>query len=576
MLLELNIRNFAIIDDLRLQIKSGFVVFTGETGAGKSIMIDAVELLLGARADTTYVRTETEGAIVEGIFSLEASVRQQVREILEPEGLLDDPAFVTLGREVRREGRNICRLNGRIVSLSLLRQVGELLVDVHGQSEHLSLLREREHQVLLDRYAQVEVLRGHYAGAYAALLDTQRELDKLMRAERDAARRLDMLSYQLNEIEAAALKPGEDDLLLEERTRLANAEQLAALVEQAVNSLAEGGPREISTIDLLGEAVDAIRGLARVDQSMQPLHDEAQAILEQLTDIAGRLRSYREQVEYNPKRLDEVEDRLALIHSLQRKYGSSIEDVLSFAARAAEELETINSAEERIAQYKGDLAAGRAELAELGLELSQQRRQAGTELGRAIEAELNELKMAGALFQTALIWQDDPEGLEIDGRRIAFSRTGIDQIEFLISPNPGEEPKPLAKIASGGETSRLMLGLKGVLAQADQTPTLIFDEIDQGIGGRVGAIVGAKLWRLARAHHVLCITHLPQLAAHGDQHFKVQKKVVDGRTLTDVCELNPEERVHELAQMIGDESHSSVETARQLLQQAEQAKLQAV
>jgi len=572
MLTDLHIRDFAIIDELRLQFGAGFLAFTGETGAGKSIIIDAVELLLGGRAEAHMIRAEAPAAWIEGAFRIEYALQPEIRRLLEPEGLLDDEENVTLGRELRREGRNICRINGRSVTLGLLRDVGERLIDVHGQSEHLSLLRVPEHLELLDRYARTEDQRLAFRERHEELAGLRRQLEELRASERDAARRSEFLSFQIQEIESARLRPAELDSLVEERTRLANAEQLAQLAEQAVAALdesPEGGP---SAADRLGEAGQALASLARVDGSLQARSQEAQALVEQAADLAKNLRLYREAIEFNPRRLDEVEERIGLLRNLMRKYGESLEAVLAYAEKARLEHENITHAEERMASLQTEEGQLLIELGAIGAALSAARRKAGDQLGRAIETELNDLRMADARFGLEMSWADDPRGAPVGDRRVAFTASGLDRAEFLVAPNPGEGLKPLAKIASGGETSRLMLGLKSVLARADRTPTLIFDEIDQGIGGRVGGIVGRKLWGLARAHQVLCVSHLPQLAAYGDQHFRVEKHVEAGRTRTVVRELGGQERMLELAQMLGGEGEANRQSASQLLSQAESDK----
>ncbi len=572
MLTELRIQDFAIIDDLRLTLDSGFTVFTGETGAGKSIIIDAVEMLLGGRADSTMVRTGTEAAIIEGTFHLDPSIQDEVNQILERESLLDDPKFLTLGREVRRQGRNICRVNGRTVNLNLLRELGEWLVDVHGQSEHLSLLRVREHLQLLDRYAQVEDLRNAFTGVYQVLGRVRRELSELRQQEHEAASRADLLSYQINEIESAALRAGEEVELISERTRLVNAEQLATLAEQAITVFDEGPSDREAITDLLGQATQALSGLAKLDDSMEGTQAEAQTLVEHISELARRLRIYREGIEYNPQRLDQVEERLNLIHSLQRKYGEGIEEVLGYAESARVELESITHSEERLQELATEETRILSHLGDLGRKLSHARREAGEQLEHAIEEELADLRMEGANFGVKLSWEDDAQGAPAGDRRVAFNPLGFDQIEFLVAPNPGEGLKPLVKIASGGETSRLMLGLKSVLVRADRTPTLIFDEIDQGIGGRVGAIVGRKLWGVAQNHQVLCVTHLPQLSAFGDQHFKIEKEIQSGRTVTLARCLTDTERLPELASMLGGVSEPNLESAAALLSQAKDVK----
>ena len=575
MLSELRIADFAIIDNLALALTPGLVVFTGETGAGKSILIDAVDLLLGGRADATLVRAGAEAARVEGTFALPPSVRPAIEAILAREELLDDEALSELGlaREVRREGRSTCRVNGRLANLALLKEIGQLLVDVHGQSEHLSLLRTREHVFLLDRFAELDAQREALAGVVRELGAVRRELNELRRTEREMQRRLDMLDFQIKEIAAARLRPGEDKALLDERTRLANAEKLAALAEEASQALSAGADETPSAADLLGEAVRALHNLAKIDPSMAERRDLAQALGEQFKDLARDVEDYRDEIEFNPKRLNAVEERLELIRNLQRKYGATLEEVLAFGAQAQVERDGLTHSGERLAELGVKEEKLLRRIGQSGTGLSDARRAAGERLSRAIEAELADLYMERAQFGVELRAEPDAEGAYVvDGRRLAFDSTGIDRVEFLVAPNPGEGLKPLAKIASGGETSRLMLALKGVLARADHTPTLVFDEIDQGIGGRAGAVVGSKLWNLAEAHQVLCITHLPQLAGYGDKHFKVEKRIEGERTVTQVRPLAEGERAEELAQMLGGLGEKSLESAEEILAHVQRVK----
>jgi DNA repair protein RecN (Recombination protein N) len=569
MLNELRIENFAIIDQLEIQFDSGLAVFTGETGAGKSIIIDALETILGNRADTSLIRSGAERASIEATFRISETVRTPIHALLEAEDLLDDPEYVTLGRELRTNGRNVARVNGRTVNLGLLHEIGEYLVDIHGQSQHLSLLRVRQHLGLLDRYADTETLLTAYQEIYKELQSTRRELEDLRRNEQDAARRADLLTYQVEEIDTAHLKIGEDEELKEERTRLANAEGLATLSQEALQLVDEGSPDSPAITDLLGEVVAALNHLSRIDPSQSQLSAQATNVFEELNDLNRNLRDYLEGVEFNPKRLEQVEERLDLIHNLKRKYGDSIAAILEVADKARKELDSITHAEERILELEAQQEQLLTELAKRGLALSDKRRKAAEQLAQGIETELEDLRMAGARFQVAFERQPDDQGVQLpDGDRVAFNASGLENVEFLIETNPGEGLKPLVKIASGGETARLMLALKNVLARADHVPTLIFDEIDQGIGGRVGTVVGHKLWQLTNRHQVLCITHLPQLAAFGEQHFQVQKHVEDGRTTTQVFSIDGETRLKELAQMLGEVSMGTLKSAQELLQNA--------
>jgi DNA repair protein RecN (Recombination protein N) len=577
MLTELHIQNFAIIDRLDVNFQSGLITFTGETGAGKSIIIDAVETLLGGRADVTLIRTGAERASVEAAFLIPEAVRPEVEAILEREDLLDEPGYVTLAREIRLNGRHVARVNGRSMNASLLREIGEYLVDVHGQSEHLSLLHVNQHLGLLDRYAasepksDLDKLLAAYQHTYQRLGDLRREVTKIRQADRDAARRAEMLTFQVKEIEAAHLRPGEEEELRGERNRLANAEGLARLAQEALLALDEGAPEAPAATDLFGRVAHAISGLARLDPKQTALSEQAQALFEGLTELARSLRAYLERIEYNPKRLDQVEERLDLLNTLKRKYGENIPAILAFGVSAQKQLDEITHAAERIRELEEEQEKLLARLAQEGLSLSEKRRAAAQKLEFAIEHELGDLNMSGARFQVDFQQQPDPEGVPLpDGQRVACTANGFERVEFLIAPNPGEGFKPLVKIASGGETSRLMLALKNVLAKADHVSTLIFDEIDQGIGGRVGAIIGQKLQRLGSSHQVLCITHLPQLAVYGAQHLNVEKRVEAGRTTTQVRQLEGEERILELAQMLGGVSQGTLQSAREMVQSAQE------
>ncbi len=571
MLTELHIQNFAIIDKLDLRFGPGLIILTGETGAGKSIILDAVVMLIGGRADATLIRAESDAAFVEGVFQLKGPEKEAVHSILQREELMDDPDYVVLMREVRKEGRSVARVNGRTVNVGLLKELGAALVDIHGQAEHLSLLDPRAHLGLLDRYAEVAQPLSDYRQTYHTLLNLRRELNDLRKAQADADRRLEMLTYQAEEVEAARLKPGEDEELRKERDRLANAESLAQNAQEAIAVLEEGSPETPAATDLVGQAAQALATLAKLDPAQSELASQADVLLDTMSDVIHSLRDYLEEIEFNPKRLDEVEERLDLIHSLTRKYGGSIPAVIAYGQEARRQLETITGAAERIDELELQEARLLDKLAKQGNLLTDKRKSAATSMGKGIEAELNDLRMSAAKFNVDFQTKPDLNGAPIhNGTRVSFDQNGFDRVEFLIAPNPGEGLKPLVKIASGGETSRLMLGLKNVLARADEIPSLIFDEIDQGIGGRVGMTVGQKLWNLSRMHQVFCVTHLPQLAAFGDEHYQVQKLIQGNRTLTRVERLDGDPRLLELSQMLGEVGEGTLRSAHELLQVARQ------
>jgi len=557
-----------------------FNVFTGETGAGKSIIIDAVSLLLGGRADSSVIRTGMDRATIEGIFYLTSRERAVLDPLLAKDALLnDDPDVLILAREIRRSGHNVCRVNGRAVRLSILEALGSQLIDIHGQSEHLSLLHERSHLDFLDRYGELGAECGALVERVRALRDVRRELTDLTRNERALRRRADLLRYQVEEIRGAGLKPGEDETLGQELNRLTNAEKLTELSSEAVLILAEGQDDRESVADLLGQAVRVLGNLERIDPQMEAHRQRVEELGYQLDDLVSMLRDYGDELEFNPARLDQVEGRLALIRRLQRKYGDSISEMLAFGERAAAELETIEHSGERIAELEAEEEQLLRRIGEMGAALSLRRQEAGSRLAAAVEAELDLLKMERARFAVEIRWEEKadgaivetaPPGIEHPAGRYAFDASGLDRVAFLIAPNVGEPLKPLARVASGGETSRLMLALKTALSMADHTPTLIFDEIDQGIGGRTGGVVGRKLWNLSRIdggeHQVFCVTHLPQLAGFGDLHLRVRKVVQGERTMTVVDTLQTEERVGELAQMLGGESESTRQIAQEILQ----------
>lgn len=623
MLRELHIKDFAIIDELHLTLEPGFNILTGETGAGKSILIDAVTLILGARADTSAIRQGADRGRVEGMFVLSPELQKTLDPVLEREGLEGDaPDILWLARELRHTGRTVARVNGRATSVSLLREIAEDLVDVHGQSDHLSLLRVREHINLLDRYAALMPLRTQVAALVRRIRRARRELKQLLSHERDRMQRIDLLRFQVEEIRDANLKPGEKEELKAELVRLSNAEQLVTLASGIVARLEEGRERTPAVLDLLGRSQRDMATLARVDTTLEPQMQTLEEIGYQLEDLAGTLRDYATEIEFNPKRQSWVEERLALLSHLERKYGGDVEDVIAYAARAEEELQTLEHSDERIVELQAEDKALVQTLGDLALTLSERRREAATRLAAAVDLELNDLRMTGARFGVAFTWEPLEAGVALGDSRphtvaitaheqatldetavqtVAFNTTGIDTVEFLVAANVGEGLKSLSRTASGGETSRLMLALKAVLSRADRTPTLIFDEIDQGIGGRIGAIVGSKLWQLTSPgapfkdgasdegasdegdpddvmedapiqHQVLCITHLPQLAGFGDVHYKVVKEVVDGRTVTHVRPLDQDARLVELAQMLGTQEATAKRGALDILQQAEALK----
>ncbi|HLZ08381.1 MAG TPA: DNA repair protein RecN [Chloroflexota bacterium] len=551
MLTHLTIENFAIIDRVDLDLGPGLVVLTGETGAGKSIVVDAVGTLLGNRIGPDVIRDGATQARVEGIFDL--PVVDEIRDVLGEIGVEDEDGGLIVAREVNRSGRSVARINGRAVPLSVLQRLGQYLMDLHGQGDHLALLRPTEHLRLLDGFARLTAKRDEVRRAYQDLTRLRSEIAAYQQDQREIARRLDLLRYQVSEIDVAAITVGEDDALRQERSVLANSEKLSRGIEDVRAALSEGDRG--SVLESLSRAATVLAELARIDPFLSNDARATDEAVEQVTEINRRLRRYSENIDFNPTRLEDIEERLEQIRNLQRKYGNSIFDVLAFADRARQELDRIEHSEERVAELQSEEKASHQHYVTLATDLSKRRREASTELAAALESELAALNMAGTRFAVGLDYETDSTGVELpDGRYVDFGPTGIDRCEFLIAPNAGEDLKPLIRIVSGGESARLMLALKTVLSADDLVPTLIFDEIDAGVGGQTAVVVGRKIANLARLRQIVCVTHLPQLAAFADFHFAVRKRAQSGRTVTGVRLLDREERVAELAGMFGGDT----------------------
>ena len=578
MLEELRIQNFAVIDRLDLSFGKGFNVITGETGAGKSILIDAVELMLGGKADAAFVRAGSDRSLIEGVISIDSINRAAVMAVLEREDLVDadNPDYVTIVREIRRRGRSSGRINGIAVKADILNEVGDMLFDIHGQSAHLSLFRRRYHIDLLDRYADLLEARGGLANLVNALGEVQQEMRRLQDDKEALERRADLLRYEAEEIKAAALQPDEERGLLAERSRLANSEQLAALAQEAARLL-NGDDRDShpSIVDGLMQVAAAMDKLAAIDPDLGADDELAEGLAQQAQELALMMARYAGEVEYDPQRLDELEERLELIRTLKRRYqATGIKDIIAYGARAAKELERIDHSDARLEGLRRQEARLLGYIGEISQRLSQARQTAGQALSAAVVRELNDLRMERTRFDVLLAQAEHPAGCIVGGRRYKFDAKGMDDVEFMMSANPGEPLRPLAKVASGGEAARIMLALKRVLSAADPTPILIFDEVDQGIGGRIGAVVGEKLWSLSTAHQVLCVTHLPQLASYGDRHFHVRKDITRAHAAAQVRVLEDEgERIAEIADMLGAAGASGRQSAYDILQAARRRKL---
>ncbi|HEY3107562.1 MAG TPA: DNA repair protein RecN [Chloroflexota bacterium] len=569
MLIELNVQNFAVIERLRLELGPGFNVLTGETGAGKSILIDAVSGLLGARLGSESIRAGEQSARVEGVFQVEDD--PELRTRLDELGVESDDGTLIVSRDIAAAGRSIARVNGRAVPASALAQLAPHLVDIHGQNENLSLLRVSAQLLLLDAYAGLDAERAALAERVAELRRVRREREALGRDERELARQVDLLQFQIEEIGGASVQPGEDDELEAERRVLANAERLIELAETAYGALYEGADELRPATELLDQAAHALDELARLDPEQDPAAQRARELSVQAADLAHDLRAYRDRVEVDPQRLSEVEERLELLRTLKRKYGPTIADVIAFGQQAADELDELSRRQSRADELEARERELVAELAGQAAALSAGRRAGAERLSSSVESQLAYLNMPNARFAVEVARQPAGDGLPVEGELVHVDATGIDRVEFLVAPNPGEPLRPLAKIASGGETARLMLALKASLAAVDQVPVLIFDEVDQGVGGRSGRVIGEKLAELSHSHQVICVTHLPQIASFADAHYRIVKTVEGDRTRTTVSRLDEAGRVEELAAMLGGTRHG-LDQARALIEEARGAR----
>lgn len=565
MLLELRIRSFAIVEECRFGLKPGLVALTGETGAGKSIIVDALSACLGGRVGADVIRFGADHAEVEAVF---ASVSDDDQRSLP--GYAEDDGVLILSRTILRGGRSIGRSNGRAVTVSALGEAGQGLVDVHGQSEHLSLLRPARQLDMLDHFAGLDGLRAEFRAKAEMVTAARRRLAELEAGRRAAEQKSDLLRFQIGEIEGAELKPDEVELLTAERSRLGNAGKLAGLVTEAMLALdadeIHGGAR-----DCLVKAVGLLHQAASIDGSLAETRETAEGVTFQIEGLVSTLRGYRDRMEADPGRLDEVETRLDQIQRLLRKYGEAVADVLLFLDEARSELEGIERYEERLHSTKSEVAAAEMGAGEIAARLSAQREHAAVRFASDVRDRLARLGLGPARFSIKLRRAVDEDGIPVGGsgmtERLAFTGKGIDGVRFMVAFNAGEPVKPIEKVASGGETARFMLAVKAVLAGADDVPTLVFDEIDTGVGGRSGPVVGAMLAELGRSHQVIVITHLPHIAALASQHLTIAKEEKDGRTGIVVRELAGEERVREVAEMLSGSSPSepAMTTARAML-----------
>lgn len=559
MLHELSIKNFAIIDSIFISFDTGLTVLTGETGAGKSIIIDALHLLVGGRGSSEFVRHGEKKAEIEGLFYL--NVDHPVHKRLAEFGIEIEDEMLILRREISHNGKSVCRVNGKLVTISTLREIGSTLIDIHGQHEHQELMDDSNHLSLLDQYGyeQISSSLENYQEIYKEYNQIVKQVKDLKLNEQQIAQRLDILQYQLQEIHKADLKIDEDESLLAEKIQLGNYEKIFESLQASYDGL-QGENRGL---DFLTNVMGHLETAAELDDEYAQAYETVSNSFYLLEDVATTLRDHLENLEFDPKRLNEIESRLHEINQLKRKYGSSVMEILEYGARIEEEIENLTNREERIEHLKAKLSSLEEDLTLEGKQLSQLRKRWAEKLSIAIHRELKELYMDKTIFKPVFI--SDSENFK------EFHKDGLDDVCFYLSTNPGEPLKPLSKIASGGELSRIMLALKTIFSRHQGITSIIFDEVDTGVSGRVAQAIAEKIQEISVDSQVLCISHLPQVAAMADTHLFISKSLKSGRTKTTLTYLNDQQKTNEIARMISGAEITELtkQHAKELLEIAE-------
>ncbi|NSW91364.1 MAG: DNA repair protein RecN [Firmicutes bacterium] len=552
MLLRLEIQNIALIDEVSIELGEGLNILTGETGAGKSIIIDSINILLGERFSKELIRTGKDKALIEAVFQIDNS---RMAELYEKYGIEPETdGTLIISREFNIAGRSICRVNGRLVTVSALKEIGGYLIDVHGQYDNQSLLKSETHIELLDAFGgeKIQALKKRYSELYEKRKDIKNSLQKLFGDEKDRERKIDLLKYQIDEIKKAKLAINEEEELNKQKTLLSNAGKIAEVLSSVYEMLFTGTRIKTSAYDDINEAVLKLKDISSYDEKYDRITKKLEDISYQLEDIREEIRNERDSIEYNPYLLEQIEERLDLVFRLKRKYGNSILEILEYCKNSEEELDKIIKSEEYINELQKQLSEVDNSLYALAKEINRTRAEVAVILESNICKELEALEMKKARFKVGICMEDITEDSMTGGSAgIKFKPNGLDKVEFLISPNVGEPLKPLSKIASGGEMARIMLAIKSILADVDKIPTLIFDEIDIGISGKVSQRVGEKLAFLSKNHQVICVTHHPQIASMADNHFLIEKIVGKNITKIKVSKLSGEKIPDEVARILG-------------------------
>ncbi len=576
MLREIHIQNFALIDELQIHFKPGLNILTGETGAGKSIIIDALDMLLGGRASSDFIRTGHKKALIQAVFDITA--HPEIDLLLEEMGVDNDQHQCLLSREITETGNNRLRINGQFATRNMVKDLSQFLIAIHGQNEHQTLMNKQQHLNLLDEYGgeEIEKLKIEIKKLYTILLKIKQELKNLRQNEQEKNQRIDLLKFQIQEIDQAALKNDEEEELINRRKILMNAEKLYQNTSEVNELFAGNGYETIGALDIVGRLLKSLEEMKKIDSNLGQVYQMVENAYYQLEEASFEMGSYGDSIEFDQEELMQIEERLSLLSRLKRKYGQDVGQILEYRQKIDEELSSLTHSEERIEELEVELDQLGDQYRQLARNLSEQRKEVGVQFAWKVMREMSELSMPNAKFVVQVEWQEasnSTSGLEIDGINYQYGPDGIDQVEFLISPNPGEPLKSLIKIASGGEISRIMLAIMSVTIGLGQIDSVIFDEIDSGVGGEAGQRVAEKLAFIAKDKQVICITHLPQIAAMADAHYHIFKEVKDNRTRSDIVQLVEERRIEELARMYGGmEVASAKEHAAAMLTAARKKK----
>ncbi|HER24224.1 MAG TPA: DNA repair protein RecN [Candidatus Atribacteria bacterium] len=560
MLFQLNIKNMALIKELNIEFEEGLNVLTGETGAGKSIIIEAINLILGGFAAPELMRDGEDSLIIEALFLLSPQEKELINNLNSNIEIVDEQGALLIGREVNNKGRNKCLINQRLINLSTLQEIGTFLVDLHGQHNHQSILDPTKHIELIDNLGGDKIMkdRKELLDHYRRWREKSKMLFKLLKDKEENTKKIDFLKFQLEEIDKTALVKDEDKALEDEEMILKNAEKIINTMEKVNFILNEGGMEQSSVRDSLKEVSIDFGEIASLDRRIEKIRENLKVVDYQFEDIVNEIVKYKDEINLDSQRLKEVESRLNLINNLKSKYGSTIEEILEYRQKIYQELEAIDYSEDKLEKLKEEINVLEDIISTISRRLNIYRRKIAEDLEKLVVRELEDLNMKRCQFEVSINTYEDDNGIEIDGKKYKIGPKGMDDVEFMISPNVGEKLRSLARIVSGGEVSRIMLALKSILSEVDQVPTLIFDEIDSGVGARLGEVIAQKLKALSKKRQVVCVTHLPQIACRAEKHFYIEKYILNNQTNIRLKEMEGEERIKEIARMLDGNQMSEI------------------